>query len=169
MSTDKVCIHLCPLYSSRILKKMARKLSNVFCGISVRLVVLRCEAISDFAKTRGLSIIFKVASVNKILAFLWRQKGSPRFFREIQPVHTAEYAAMSFLLSDWLYSGFMECDNTLNNIKGLFTWRWGTPACLYIQCLILKLKFDHVYMIGGVTRRMLPHLPGVPHLHVNRP
>ena len=69
MSTDKVRIHLCRLYSSRILKKMARKLSNVFCGISVRLVVLRCEAISDFAKTRGLSIIFKVASVNKILAF----------------------------------------------------------------------------------------------------
>ena len=24
-------------------------------------------------------------------------------------------------------------------------------------------------MIGGVTRHMLPHLPGVPHLHVNRP
>ena len=23
-------------------------------------------------------------------------------------------------------------------------------------------------MIGGVTRRMLPHLSGVPHLHVNR-
>ena len=24
-------------------------------------------------------------------------------------------------------------------------------------------------MIGGVTRRMLPHLSGVPHLHVNKP
>ena len=24
-------------------------------------------------------------------------------------------------------------------------------------------------MIGGVTRRMLPHLYGVPHLHVKRP
>ena len=24
-------------------------------------------------------------------------------------------------------------------------------------------------MIGGVTRCMLPHLSGVPHLHVNRP
>jgi len=24
-------------------------------------------------------------------------------------------------------------------------------------------------MVGGVTRRMLPHLSGVPHLHVNRP
>ena len=24
-------------------------------------------------------------------------------------------------------------------------------------------------MIGGVTRRGLPHLPGAPHLHVNRP
>ena len=24
-------------------------------------------------------------------------------------------------------------------------------------------------MIGGVTRRMLPHLSGAPHLHVKRP
>ena len=24
-------------------------------------------------------------------------------------------------------------------------------------------------MLGGVTRHMLPHLPGVPRLHVNRP
>ena len=24
-------------------------------------------------------------------------------------------------------------------------------------------------MIGGVTRHMLPHLCGIPHLHVNRP
>ena len=24
-------------------------------------------------------------------------------------------------------------------------------------------------MIGGVTSRELPHLPGAPHLHVNRP
>ena len=24
-------------------------------------------------------------------------------------------------------------------------------------------------MLGGVTRHMLPPLPGVPHLHVNRP
>ena len=24
-------------------------------------------------------------------------------------------------------------------------------------------------MIGSVTHHMLPHLPGVPHLHVNRP
>ena len=24
-------------------------------------------------------------------------------------------------------------------------------------------------MIGGVTHHMLPHLPGVPHLHVNCP
>ena len=23
-------------------------------------------------------------------------------------------------------------------------------------------------MLGGVTRHMLPHLPGVPHLHVQR-
>ena len=69
MSTNKVLIHLCPLYSTRILKKMARKLSNVFGAISGRLAVLRSESISDFAKTRGLSIVFKVGSVNKILAF----------------------------------------------------------------------------------------------------
>ena len=24
-------------------------------------------------------------------------------------------------------------------------------------------------MLGGVTRHILPHLSGVPHLHVNRP
>ena len=24
-------------------------------------------------------------------------------------------------------------------------------------------------MLGEVTRHMLPHLPGIPHLHVNRP
>ena len=29
--------------------------------------------------------------------------------------------------------------------------------------------FDHIYMIGGVTRRTLPRLPGVPHLHVTGP
>ena len=32
-----------------------------------------------------------------------------------------------------------------------------------------KLKFDHVYMIGGVTRRILPHLSGDVHFHVKRP
>ena len=26
-----------------------------------------------------------------------------------------------------------------------------------------------VTRLGGVTRHMLPHLPGVPYLHVNRP
>ena len=35
--------------------------------------------------------------------------------------------------------------------------------------ICLSYEFDHIYMIGGVTRHMLPHLPGVPHLHVNRP
>ena len=33
----------------------------------------------------------------------------------------------------------------------------------------LSFQFDHVYMTGGVTRHMLPYLPGVPRLHVNRP
>ena len=41
----------------------------------------------------------------------------------------------------------------------------GKPACPYN----LSFWFDHVYMIGGVTRRSLPRLPEVPHLHVNRP
>ena len=31
------------------------------------------------------------------------------------------------------------------------------------------LIFDYVYMKGGVTRHMLPHLSGVPHLDLNRP
>ena len=31
----------------------------------------------------------------------------------------------------------------------------------------LSFKCDHVYMLGGMTRYMLPHLPVVPHLHVN--
>ena len=30
------------------------------------------------------------------------------------------------------------------------------------------MALDHVYMLGGVTCHMLPHLSGVPHLHVNR-
>ena len=39
--------------------------------------------------------------------------------------------------------------------------RLGGVTRLSILCLIL---IDHVYMIGGVTRRGLPNLPGVPHL-----
>ena len=42
----------------------------------------------------------------------------------------------------------------------------GEVTRLSIQFLIL---IDHVYMIGGVTRHMLPHLPGVHYLHENRP
>ena len=99
-----------------------------FCRISVRLVVLRCEAITDFAKTRDLSILFKVASDNKSLAFSIEAERISEIFREIRAVHTSEYAAMSFLLSDWLYSDFMECENKSYNIKGLFTWRCGTPG-----------------------------------------
>ena len=30
-------------------------------------------------------------------------------------------------------------------------------------------QMGEVTRLGGVTRHMLPHLPGVPHLHVNRP
>ena len=48
--------------------------------------------------------------------------------RELQPVHTAEYAAMSFFLSNWLYSGFMKCDETSYNVNGLFIRRWETPG-----------------------------------------
>ena len=44
--------------------------------------------------------------------------------------------------------------------------RLGGVTFLFISSLIL---FDHVYMIGGVTRHMLHHPSGVPHLHVNRP
>ena len=45
--------------------------------------------------------------------------------------------------------------------------RFGGVTRLSINSLILI--FDNVYMIGRVTRRMLPLLSGVPHLHVNRP
>ena len=54
--------------------------------------------------------------------------------------------------------------------KGLFTWTWETPGRWGNPPVhATSFYFDHVYMIGGVTRRMLPHLYGVPHLHVNRP
>ena len=61
--------------------------------------------------------------------------------------------------------------------KGLFTWRWGTPGRWGNPRrwgnppfhIISHFNFVHVYMIGGVTRHMLPHLSGVPHLHVNSP
>ena len=41
--------------------------------------------------------------------------------------------------------------------------RWDNPLVH-----IVSFEFDHVYMIGGVTRRMLPHPSGVPFIHVNR-
>ena len=40
--------------------------------------------------------------------------------------------------------------------------RWGNPLIH-----IVSLEFDHLYMIGAVTRRMLPHLSGVHFLQVN--
>ena len=43
--------------------------------------------------------------------------------------------------------------------------RLGGVTRLSILSLIL---IDHVYMIGGVTHRGLPHLPEAPHLHVNK-
>ena len=42
--------------------------------------------------------------------------------------------------------------------------RWGNPLIH-----IVSLEFDQLYMIGAVTRRMLPHLSGVHFLQVNRP
>ena len=64
--------------------------------------------------------------------------------------------------------------------QGLFTWRWGTPGRwgsplrwgnppVHIISHFNLITFTSVYMIGGLTRQMLPHLPVVPHLHVNRP
>ena len=52
--------------------------------------------------------------------------------------------------------------------QGLFIWRWGTPG-RWDNPPVHIISHFHVYMIGGVTRHMLPHLSGVPHLHVNRP
>ena len=54
----------------------------------------------------------------------------------------------------------------VDSSKGLFTCRWGTQPAFPNN---LSFSFDHVYMIGGVTRHMLPHLSGVSHLPVNRP
>ena len=63
--------------------------------------------------------------------------------------------------------------------EGLFTWRWRTPGRwgnplrwgnppVHIISHFNLITFTSVYMIGGLTRQMLPHLPVVPHLHVNR-
>ena len=43
----------------------------------------------------------------------------------------------------------------------------GGVTRLSIKSLILQ--FDHVHMTSGVSHRMLPHLAGIPHLHVNSP
>ena len=43
----------------------------------------------------------------------------------------------------------------------------GVPHLGEITCL--STEFDHVYMVVRVILRMLFHLSGVPHLHVNRP
>ena len=59
--------------------------------------------------------------------------------------------------------------------KGLFTWRWGTQVgevtcgrSPHISCKHDQIRLD--YMDRRVTPVSgLPHLPGVPHLHVNRP
>ena len=61
--------------------------------------------------------------------------------------------------------------------KGLFTWRWGTPDrwCNPLRWgnppvhIISHFNLITFFMIGGVTRQILPHLPVVSHLHVNRP
>ena len=48
---------------------------------------------------------------------------------------------------------------------GEVTHLGGVTACPYN----LSFCFDHVYMMGGETHHMLPHLSGAPHLHVYRP
>ena len=45
----------------------------------------------------------------------------------------------------------------------------GGPQVGEVTRYNLSFYFVHVYMIGRVTRRELPHLPLVPRLHVNRP
>ena len=45
--------------------------------------------------------------------------------------------------------------------------RWGNQPVHIISPFNL-ITFT-LYMTGGVTRHMLPHLFGIPHLHVNRP
>ena len=48
----------------------------------------------------------------------------------------------------------------------LFRLGRGNPS---VHNYNLSLYFEHVYVIGGVTHRMLPYLSGVPHLHGNSP
>ena len=62
------------------------------------------------------------------------------------------------------------------NAMGLFTWRWGTPGRWgnMWQVTPPSCKRDQIKMRDYVDRRVthqsgLPHLPGVPHPHVNRP
>ena len=54
------------------------------------------------------------------------------------------------------------------NPKGLFTWRWRTKDRWGNMRRVTPPMRD--YVDRRVTHQSgLPHLPGVPHLHVNRP
>ena len=48
-------------------------------------------------------------------------------------------------------------------------WRWETPGRWGNPPVHIISHFNLItFTSGGVTRRGLPHQPGVPHLHVNR-
>ena len=66
-------------------------------------------------------------------------------------------------LCDWFSSSAFTCDS---NGLGPVYMTVGDPRKVRLPACPYNLSF---YMIGGVTRQMLPHLSGVPHLHVNRP
>ena len=54
-----------------------------------------------------------------------------------------------------------------NGLSPLFVFNFDQTKMAQGQ-KYLSFSLDHVYMIGGLTRRVLPHLSGVPHLHINR-
>ena len=64
------------------------------------------------------------------------------------------------------------CVLKFRSTKGLFTWRWGTPG-RWDNMWRVMCKHDHIKMRDYMDRQVtylsgLPHLPWVPHLHVNR-
>ena len=82
------------------------------------------------------------------------------------------YYVEPFLVIVFFMLSHDPCAAMQTTSKGLFRWRRG-PQVSEVTRLggvtRLSIFFHLVYIIGRVTRHMLPHLSGVSHLHVNRP
>ena len=90
-----------------------------------------------------------------------------------------EYFHRKFILHGYnvnnavLFRSFKVKDS-LNRSISLYvtsvTWRWETPGRWGNPPVHIIAHFNLItFTSGGVTRRGLPHQPGVPHLNVNRP